>query len=109
MSADPLYRAMLADGIITETPEPAPSPWRPIESAPKSGAVLVTFNAADIPKDSETQPGIMVAYWDPYNAPGGMGHDGIGDGWTDASSGQGCHLYHGLPTHWMPLPERPSC
>lgn len=82
--------------------------WIPIESAPKDVAVLVTFHEGDIPQEFHTQPGVMVAYWDAYYAPGGRGYSGYGDGWTDAHSGEGCHLHYGSPTHWQPLPAPPT-
>ena len=84
------------------------SAWMPIESAPKDAAVLVTFASGDIPEGQVTMPGVMVAHWDAYYAPGGNGYDGTADGWTEAHSGEGCHLHYGHPTHWMPLPAPPS-
>src|SRR5690606_40885925 len=78
--------------------------WQPIETAPKDASVLVTFDAGDIPNAQMTMPGVMVAYWDAFHAPGGNGYDGSGDGWTDAHSGEGCHLHYGYPTRWRHLP-----
>ena len=81
--------------------------WQPIEIAPRDVCVLVTFDPGDISTDKPTMPGVMVAYWDAYYAPGGSGYDGRGDGWTDAASGDECHAHYGYPTHWMPLPAPP--
>lgn len=84
------------------------SEWQPIETAPREESVLVTFAAKDIPEGHMTMPGVMVAYWDAYYAPGGNGYDGQSKGWVDAHSGEGCHLHYGHPTHWQPLPEPPK-
>lgn len=83
--------------------------WMPIETAPRDGTpVLVTFASGDIPSGQMTMPGVMVAGWDAYYAPGGRGYDGGCDGWVDTHSGEGCHLHYGHPTHWQPLPEPPE-
>lgn len=82
--------------------------WRPIAEAPKDAPVLVTFAPGDIPERQMTMPGVMVAYWDAYYAPGGNGYDGAGDGWTDAHSGEGCHLHYGNPIAFAPLPAPPT-
>jgi len=82
--------------------------WQPIETAPKDASVLVTFTRGDIPEGQKSMPGVMVAYWDAYYAEGGNGHDGVGNGWTDAHSGEQCHLHYGHPTHWQPLPVPPE-
>lgn len=88
--------------------------WMPIETAPKDGtAVLVTFSPEDISIHPKTRkpyviaPGVLVAFWDAYEAPGGHGYCG-GDGWTVAYASEGTHLHHGFPTHWMPLPALPK-
>ncbi|WP_180859715.1 hypothetical protein [Stenotrophomonas maltophilia] len=79
--------------------------WMPIESAPKDKCVLVTFALESISHRDATTPGVMLAYWDAYHAPGGRGYDGVGDGWIDAHSGEGCHLHYGPPILWRPIPD----
>lgn len=82
--------------------------WRPIESAPKDGAVLLAFSPEDT-GSGETTPPVCIAYWDAYYAPGGRGHrDEEVVPWVAIHAGQTVDLlYSGKPTHWMPLPPPP--
>lgn len=63
-------------------PHPAPTPWQPIETAPKDGTWVLLYDVCDY---------MVVAVWD-Y------------DGWYDLA--EDTAHYH--PTHWMPLPPKPK-
>lgn len=69
--------------------------WRPIETAPKRGMILVYGQ----PKDTEdlrfTGPGIHAAYWDEIDQAYCL----------DGGTWLGPFI---APTHWMPLPEPPK-
>lgn len=66
--------------------------WRPIETAPKDGRVILAWSVGA--NDSEAQ----LMWWD------GEPDDGLEAYW--------CVNYEGKtsldPTHWMPLPEPPA-
>lgn len=63
--------------------------WRPIESAPKDGTVILLHGTY---KDGSGQ--CSVALWSD------------GHGWVDDVDFD--PLWHQNPTHWMPLPEAPK-
>ena len=67
--------------------EPAPSGWRPIETAPKGGARFLAYEAEAEPQHYEC--------WR---------HEGYGEGqwWTDWADSEPD------PSHWMPLPPPPA-
>lgn len=84
----------------------APSPWRGMDSAPKSGGA----ERRDDPKwvDSGhvlmafTDGEVDVAYHDPYWASQGF------SGWVCASAGERIELHYNAPVAWMPLPIAPA-
>jgi hypothetical protein len=88
------YRAMIA-----AAPQPAPAAekgWRPIETAPKDGSLILTWCVhvnAEFCDDAvaEGYAGPVIAKWIDHN----------GGGWT-------WHGLAGTHTHWQPLPEPPS-
>lgn len=83
----------------------APSPWRGMDSAPKSGGA----ERRDDPKwvDSGhmlmafTDGEVDVVYHDPYWV-----HQGF-SGWVCASAGERIELHYNAPVAWMPLPIAP--
>ena len=81
-SRDPAVSGVAADTTPTE---PAPSGWRPIETAPKDGRVILgRWSDEDI---------ATIAYRD-----GSWIWTMDGDGWRDNLG----------PGHWMPLPPPPA-
>lgn len=73
--------------------------WKPIESAPRDGRWVITWDGAEV------QP----ACWEDDRGGGGSGDVG----WCCGDSRWGGVLYEGInlmkvqPTHWMPLPTPP--
>jgi hypothetical protein len=65
--------------------QPAPSPWKPIETAPKDELIIV---------GPTKRMGICVA----------MNHSR--DGWVTETCAEWVSMY--TPTHWMPLPPAPQ-
>ena len=62
------------------------SEWQPIETAPRDGTLILTF-------DAEQESQCLVSHWKDsldYWEPGTWRDDG------------------GTPSHWMPLPEPPE-
>lgn len=83
---EPLVIAYEATAALA-TP-PAPSPWRPIESAPKDGTpVLVGWNAGG---------------WEPSKC---HCEDGV---WGHLTHEMGFLPCDPQPTHWLPLPPPPA-
>jgi hypothetical protein len=74
----------MVDCIGTALTQPAPSPWRPIETAPKDGTVVLVFAAA---RDGLSAFQCTAAY-----------HEDAG--W--------CVDELREATHWMPLPPPPE-
>ena len=70
--------------------------WQPIDTAPKKGNVLLFLG----------EDKICVGYWDACYAEGGWGYNG-NSGWV-IDGGEECALFHADPTHWMPLPNKPT-
>jgi hypothetical protein len=89
-SAIATARAALLAHISTAAPAVQQDGWRPIESAPEDGTLLLLGNAdegwtTEARFDSERR-----GWWE------------INTHWTDAADGQ---VY---PTHWQPLPPPPG-
>lgn len=69
--------------------------WQPIETAPKDGQEIILFN----PKEKGSHwPQLLIAYWR---------HDVAQGCWVH--QGRACYGVGIAPTHWMPLPEAPTC
>lgn len=63
--------------------------WRPIETAPKDGTVVVGWFVSTRPNWSVLPPSADVMYWTDHN----------GGGWVRHA--------HGEPMYWHPLPPTP--
>jgi hypothetical protein len=64
--------------------------WLPIESAPKDGTAILGLAGKDM---------ATVAWYSP---------DGDCGYWSLIVCGGGCYDSEWNPTHWMPLPEKPT-
>lgn len=92
--------------------EQAVSEWRPIESAPRDGTVVLVYDPDGLRMDHPSledwpEDGIHIvsAFFDPrrerWSTP-----LGITEGWPD--DGPSYDLEYAEPTHWMTLPKPPQ-
>ena len=85
---------------------PAPSPWQPIETAPKDGTPVLLW--ANREEWEHTGFCRVTGYWDGYGwavygASGTEPVAGQGRSTGDVHRADQCS-----PTHWMPLPDGPT-
>jgi len=76
----------LVQACLKEYERLKPSPWRPIEEAPRDGTDILILTFMKIPD---------VAYWQEDVKWGGRG------GWVNYEG----TTYHPSPTHFMPIPK----
>jgi len=83
-----------------EVPTPQPqahadaSPWLPIETAPKDGALFLAWS--QVLGSSDPEHGFVTAHWGESD-----------EDWVSNIVDDGC-FYPGELTHWMPLPPAPD-
>ena len=91
-----LWAAFMAGFLTTHA-------WRPIETAPKDGTLLLLMIAADVDSEDSSMP----TEDDLHN---NFDHDGedrwqfAGWCWSHDHFVEG----RGAPTHWMPIPDKPT-
>lgn len=73
----------------------SPSPWQPIETAPKDGRDVLLYVVTPLGDEWAMAIG-MPEGWSGIN----VGKFSAFRGWE--------HMLSGKPTHWMPLPEPPK-
>jgi hypothetical protein len=80
------------------------SEWQPIESAPRDGESILIW------KTDERMVGeyMMAAYWDNQHFSGEAGFVPVGGHHKQGYTSEVTGTPQGYPTHWMPLPARPS-
>ena len=72
--------------------------WKPIESAPKEGRILLLFPNSKI----------SVGYWDIYYSNEGRGYERGLSAWIEPCSGERLCLHYDDPVAWMPTPPGDS-
>lgn len=86
-----------------------PAGWRPIETAPKDGRMMLLFYT-----NSNGLPRVVVAGWLTDDEAAETDADGFGleAGWYERIDNWGEYyqvaIHEGEPTHWMPLPPAPG-
>lgn len=80
-----------------------PSPWQPIETAPKDGAVVLLWWLAEIGRG-------CVAFWacGRWRVFGDGSCGWVGESFHASENGHWTRLIGERPTHWMPLPSPPG-
>jgi hypothetical protein len=74
--------------------------WRPIETAPRDGSVILVWDTAPYWYGADRSVGPAVAAWHKNERVWAV----VGDGGVLFSDYGACDC---SPTHWMPLPEPP--
>ena len=72
-----IYRAM--------RPHDPAGQWRPFETAPRDGKPFLAYTISRAPGDAAPTYRHEIAHW----------------------SGSHFYAWHGIPTHWQPLPDPP--